>query len=88
MCFPLNQAAPKKGKKSKNPQAKIPKQWAAVNTALIKSVRTGVFFDRKYWARHSNSGDGLKPVYLSSKIMNDKAQQLKECASKSRYRCG
>ncbi|KAF9643633.1 hypothetical protein BDM02DRAFT_1403367 [Thelephora ganbajun] len=47
-----------------------------VKVALIKSIRKGIFFDRKYWARHSKGGDALKPVYFSSTIMNDKAQQL------------
>jgi len=44
--------------------------------ALINSIRKGVFFDRKYWARHSKAGDVLKPVYFSSVIMGDKSQQL------------
>jgi hypothetical protein len=39
-------------------------------------MHKGVFFDRKYWARCSRTGDVLKPVYLSSIIMADKAQQL------------
>lgn len=54
--------------------------------ALIKSIRQGVFFDRKYWARNARSGDVLKPVYLSSTIMKDKSQQLNKRASK--VRCG
>ena len=53
-----------------------------MKTALIKSIRTGVFFDRKYWARHSKSGFVLKPVYFSSVIMDDKTKQLGSCASK------
>jgi len=53
-----------------------PAHWAAVNVALIKSIRSGVFFDRKYWARHSKAGDILKPVYFSSIIVSDNAQQL------------
>ena len=52
--------------------------------ALIRSVRNGVFFDRKYWVRHLKTGDFLKPVYFSSTIMADKSQQLKERASKFR----
>ncbi|KAF9790973.1 hypothetical protein BJ322DRAFT_1039080 [Thelephora terrestris] len=50
--------------------------WPAVNTALIKSIRTGVFFDSKYWARHLRNGNTLKPVYFSSMIMEDAAHQL------------
>ncbi|KAF9785419.1 hypothetical protein BJ322DRAFT_829074 [Thelephora terrestris] len=38
-----------------------PGHWASVNTALIKSIRKGVFFDRKYWARHSK-GAATKQV--------------------------
>ena len=49
--------------------------------ALINSIRKGVFFDRKYWARYSKAGDVLKPVYFSSTIMGDKSQQLNKCAS-------
>lgn len=58
-----------------------PRHWASVNAALIKSIREGVFFDRKYWARHSKTGDVLKPVYFSSIIMDDKAQKLNKCGS-------
>ena len=49
---------------------------------LIKSIREGVLFDRKYWVRHSKTGDVLKPIYLSSTIMGHKMQQLNSCASK------
>jgi len=56
-----------------------PARWASVKTALIRSIRNGVFFDRKYWTRHSNVGDVLKPVYISSIIMDDKVNQLKKC---------
>lgn len=62
-----------------------PKHWAPVKTALIKSIREGVFFDKKYWARHSRAGHRLKPIYLSGTIMNDKAQQLNNCAPKFHY---
>ena len=37
-----------------------------VKTALIRSIREGVFVDRKYWARRSRAGQVLQPVYLSS----------------------
>ncbi|KAF9650020.1 hypothetical protein BDM02DRAFT_3128017 [Thelephora ganbajun] len=53
-----------------------PAHWDSVKIAPIKSIRKGMFFDRKYWARHSKAGDVLKPVYLSSTVMSDKAQQL------------
>ena len=65
-----------------NTQTTSPEHWSSVNTALIKSIRKGVFFDRKYWARHSRAGDVLKPVYFSSAIVGDKSQQLNKCVSK------
>ena len=61
-------------------QVTSPAQWASVKIALIRSIRNGVFFDRKYWARNLKAGDVLKPVYFSSIIMADKAQQLNNCA--------
>jgi len=57
-----------------------PAHWVSVKIALIKSIRNGVFFDRKYWARHSKAGDVLKPLYFSSIIMDDKAQQMNDGA--------
>lgn len=57
-------------------QITSPANWSSVKMALAKSIRTGVFFDRKYWVRHLKSGDALKPIYFSSTIMEDKAQQL------------
>jgi len=51
-----------------------------VKAALIGSIRKGVFFDRKYWARHLKIGDVLKPIYFSSTIMEDKSEQLGKCA--------
>ena len=49
--------------------------------ALIRSMRKGVLFDKKYWARNSRTGGALKPVYFSSIVMGDKVQQLKNCGS-------
>ena len=72
MLTPLNQAE----------QTTSPTHWSFVKTALIKSIRTGVFFDRKYWARHLKTGDVLKPVYFSSTIMDDKAHKLNKRRSK------
>ena len=59
-----------------------PAHWTSVKAVFIKSIQNGVFFNTVYWARHSKAGDLLKPVYISSTIMGDKAQQLKKCASK------
>ena len=66
-------------------QVASPVHWASVKIALIKSIRNGVFFDRKYWTRHSKTGDVLKPVYFSSVIMGDKVQQLNSSASELGY---
>jgi len=66
-------------------QVKSPAHWATVKIALIKSIGKGVFFDRKYWTKHSGPGGVLKPVYLSSIIMGDKVQHLNSCASESVY---
>ena len=66
-------------------QVMSPDHWAAIKIALIKSIRTGVFFDRKYWTRHFKSGNVLKPVHFSSIIMGDKTQQLNKRASKIIY---
>ena len=63
-----------------------PSHWTSVKVALVNSIRKGVLFDRKYWARHSKTGDALKPVYFSSVIMGDRVQQLKNCASE--FDCG
>ena len=56
-----------------------PTRWASVKVALVRSIRKGIFFDKKYWARHSKAGDVLKPVYFLSTVMDDKAQNLREC---------
>ena len=45
-----------------------------------------MFFDRKYWARHSKAGDVLKPIYFSSVIMEDKSPQLNKRESESCHR--
>ena len=62
---------------------------ASVRRALIKSIRQGVFFDMKYWARRSCSkfGDALKPVYFSRTIMSDVVWELDKCAYEFVHRC-
>lgn len=62
---------------------KDPAHREAVGTALLKSIHDGIFFDRKYWARHSKAGDALKPVFFSSIVMDDRAQELGKCRSKA-----
>jgi len=47
---------------------------------MIKSIKRGVFFDQKYWARHSKDGHVLKPIYFSSLITgNAWARTSKYC---------
>ena len=58
-------------------QVKNPAHWNSVKIALINSIRTGIFFDKKYWARHSHAR--LRSVYFSSTIMKDKAPELDNC---------
>jgi len=53
-----------------------PAHWTSVKIALIKSIRTGVLFDRKYWVRHSKTGNVLRPIYFSSIVLGDKTQEL------------
>lgn len=50
--------------------------WNAFQTAIVKSIREGVFFDRKYWAQNPAEGGALKAIYFSSIIAGDK---LKAC---------
>jgi hypothetical protein len=44
----------------------------ALEEAIVKSIREGVFFDRKCWVRCSKSRDVLKALYFSSTIVDDK----------------
>ena len=76
----------RRGKAANTTHITSPAHWTAVKIALIRSIRDGIFFDRKYWARHSKAGDILKPVYFSSIVMEDKAQQLKNRVSKFTHR--
>ena len=57
-------------------------EWESVKVALIRSVRTGVFFDRKYWARHSKSGDVLRPIHFSSAVVSDQTLRSNNCMSR------
>ena len=50
--------------------------WSILQTAMMKSIREGVFFDQKYWVRHLRKGSGLKAVYFSSMIIGN---GLKAC---------
>ena len=43
---------------------------------MVKLIREGVFFDRKYWAQYSKKESVLKAIYFSSSIAGD---ELKAC---------
>ena len=64
---------------------KRPAHWEFVEAALIRSIHEGIFFDKKYWARHSSARDVLKPVYLSSTVMRGKIGELNKRRSKYFY---
>ena len=49
-----------------------------VEIALIKSIRKGVFFDKKYWTRQSKTGSALRPVYFSSIVAGRHLQRIND----------
>lgn len=49
-----------------------------VESALIKSIRTGMFFDRRYWARHSKTAKTLQPIHISSIVAGDKLRRIND----------
>lgn len=44
----------------------IPPSGDALQRAIVKSFREGVFFDLKCWARYSKKGSAFKAIYFSS----------------------
>ena len=66
-------------------QVTRPTHWAFLEAALIRSIHEGLFFDKKYWARHSSAGDVLKPVYLASTVMHGRIVELNKCVSRFLY---
>jgi len=44
--------------------------------ALIKSIREGIFFDRKYWTRYSKTAKALRPLYISSTVADKKLSYI------------
>ena len=56
-----------------------PANWERVEMALIKSIRQGAFFDKRYWTRQSKTGRALRPVYLSSIIAGERLQYVNRC---------
>lgn len=56
-----------------------PETWKYTEIALIKSIRKGVFFDRKYLTKKSKTGSNLWPVYISSIIADGSLQRINRC---------
>ena len=42
-----------------------------LRVALIKSIRQGLFCDRKYMAKREDTGEWRSPVYVSSIVLGD-----------------
>ena len=56
-----------------------PENWMRVEAALIKSIRKGIFIDRRYWTRHSRTTSVLRPVYTSSIATSEKLPHINGC---------
>ncbi|KAF9785368.1 hypothetical protein BJ322DRAFT_1211231 [Thelephora terrestris] len=53
------------------PPTPSPANWKQIKVALIESIRKGIFFDRKYWTRHSKTMSVLRPIYISSTVLGE-----------------
>ncbi|KAF9645618.1 hypothetical protein BDM02DRAFT_3271586 [Thelephora ganbajun] len=53
-----------------------PANQRCLEIALIKSIREGVFLDRKYWTRHSKTAKVLRPVYISSIVIGERLRYI------------
>ena len=60
-----------------------PENWMRVEAALIKSIRKGIFIDRRYWTRHSKTTSVLRPVYTSSIVTRGKLLRIDGCGWRS-----
>ena len=56
----------------------FPANCELVESALIKSIRTGMFFDRRYWARYSKTAKVLQPIHISSTVAGDKLRRIND----------
>ena len=45
---------------------------------MVKSIKQGVFFDKKYWVKSSRDGRTFKPIYFTSLIAG---RTLRNCTS-------
>ena len=56
------------------PTPNSPTGWKVLQTALVKSIREGIFFDRECWALHSRKGNAFKAIYFSSVIIGNELE--------------
>lgn len=56
------------------PTPNSPTGWNVLQTALVKSIREGIFFDRECWALHSRKGNAFKAIYFSSVIIGNELE--------------
>jgi hypothetical protein len=59
--FTTNPSLHRQGLPTPGPASRRP-----VEIALIKSIREGIFFDRKCWTRDLKTARDLRPLYISS----------------------
>jgi len=50
-----------------------------LEVALLKSIRQGLFCDRKYSTKRNNTGNWRTPVYMSSIVLGDIEPRLNAC---------
>ena len=48
----------------------------SIRVALIESIRKGILFDRKYWARNSKTSRALRPLYISSIVAGESLSHI------------
>ena len=56
-----------------------PANRGPVKIALIRSIREGTFFDRKYRVRNSKSARALRPLYISSIATGECLSHINRC---------
>ena len=70
----INPSTYRQGQSTPNPANRGP-----VEIALIKSIREGIFLDRKYWARNSKTAWALRPLYISSITAGERLPYINGC---------
>ena len=54
------------------------KNCELIESALIKSIRTSKWFDRRHQTRHPNTAKTLRPVHISSLVAGDKLHRIND----------